>query len=326
MNGDAVPSDPIRAQLLHDYAQALRDCVCGAGETALVHAYELGRVAAGNGVGVVELASIHDAALRDVLGDRAPPPEVDQFFNEALSNFELTHRGFREANERLAAALHELEAFSYSVSHDLREPLRTISAFTRALADDLRHQLDERSRDHLRRVLAAAARMNELIDALLELSHIATAPLRRHHVDLSALATASIDELKRRDVSRRVYSTVTPGMYVEADARLMRIALDNLLGNALKFTIRQAIARVDIGFEQREREAVFFVRDNGAGFDMRYAEHLFVPFERLHGDRDLPGMGIGLATVRRIIDRHGGKIWADSAPGQGATFYFTLPS
>ncbi len=318
--------DPQRIQLEHEYSTALRDCVSGAGEVALAHAYELGRMAAGTGIGVVELAAIHDAALREVLGDTAPPPEVDQFFAEALSPFEMTHRGFREANERLEAAVRELEAFSYSVSHDLRAPLRTISAFTQALAEDLRYQLDEKSRDHLRRVLAAAARMNDLIDALLELSRISRSPLGRHQVDLSAVALAVVDELRRRDVTRKLGATVQPGLVVDADGRLVRILLDNLIGNAWKFTAKSSNPHVEVGAEQRPGETVFFVRDNGAGFDMAYAERLFTPFQRLHSEREYSGTGIGLATVKRIVERHGGRIWAESTPDQGASFYFTLPA
>ncbi len=318
--------DPKRLQLAHEYETALRSCVEGAGEVALAHAYELGRMAAGGGVGVVELATIHHVAMQAVLADRAPPPEIDQFFTEALSPFEMTHRGFREANERLEAANRELEAFSYSVSHDLRAPLRTISAFTQALAEDLRYQLDDKSRDHLRRVLAAATRMNDLIDALLELSQINRAQLGRHRVDLSALATAALDELKRRDVTRKIVGTIAPGMVVEADARLLRILFDNLLGNAVKFTAKLPAARIEVGMQRTDTDTVFFVRDNGAGFDMQYADRLFVPFQRLHNEREFGGTGIGLATVRRIVERHGGRIWSESAPGQGATFYFTLPA
>lgn len=319
-------TDPKRSQLEHEYATALRDCVGGAGEVALAHAYELGRMAAGSGIGVVELATIHDAALREVLGPTAPPPEVDQFFSEALSPFEMTHRGFKESNARLEAAVSELEAFSYSVSHDLRAPLRTISAFTQALAEDLRYQLDDKSRDHLRRVLAAAARMSELIDALLELSRISRAQLGRHRVDLSSVALAVVDELRRRDLSRKVIATVAPDLVADADGRLIRILFDNLLGNAWKFTAKQPTGRVEIGSETRDGETVLFVRDNGAGFDMAYADRLFTPFHRLHSEQDYAGTGIGLATVRRIVERHGGRIWAESAPGAGATFYFTLPS
>lgn len=318
--------DPKRAQLEHEYSTALRDCVSGAGELALTHAYELGRMAAGTGIGVVELAAIHEQALREVLGEQAPPAEVDQFFAEALSPFEMTHRGFREANERLESAVRELESFSYSVSHDLRAPLRTISAFTQALAEDLRYQLDDKARDHLRRVLAAAARMNELIDALLELSRINRAPLGRHRVDLSAVARAVLDDIRRRDVTRRLRANVALDLVADADGRLVRILFDNLLGNAWKFTAKSADPRVEIGSERRDGETVFFVRDNGAGFDMTYADRLFTPFQRLHSDREYAGTGIGLATVRRIVERHGGRIWAESHPGAGATFYFTLPA
>jgi light-regulated signal transduction histidine kinase (bacteriophytochrome) len=318
--------DPQRVQLEHEYSTALRDCVSGAGEVALSHAYELGRMAAGKGIGVVELAAIHDAALREVLGDKSPPPEVDQFFAEALSPFEMTHRGFREANERLESAVRELEAFSYSVSHDLRAPLRTISAFTQALAEDLRYHLDDKAKDHLRRVLAAAARMSDLIDALLELSRISRSPLGRHPVDISAVALAVVDELRRRDVSRKLGATVQPNMAAEADGRLIRILFDNLIGNAWKFTANTADPHVEIGSERRDGETVFFVRDNGAGFDMAYVDRLFTPFQRLHAEREYAGTGIGLATVKRIVERHGGRIWAESAPGQGATFYLTLPA
>jgi light-regulated signal transduction histidine kinase (bacteriophytochrome) len=317
--------DPKRAQLEHEYVSALRDCVGGVGEAALSHAYEIGRQAAGSGIGVVELATIHDHALREVLGEQAPPPEVDQFFSEALSPFEMTHRGFRESNERLEAAVRELEAFSYSVSHDLRAPLRTISAFTQAIADEMRYQLDDKCRDHLRRVLAAAARMNDLIDALLELSQISRAPLGRHEVDLSTIATVVIDELRRRDLSRKVLATIAPNMVVEADARLLRILLDNLLGNAYKFTSKLLAAKIEVGARSVAGETVYFVKDNGAGFDMEYADRLFNPFQRLHRDTEFSGTGIGLATVRRIVERHGGRIWAESSPDQGATFYFTLP-
>jgi light-regulated signal transduction histidine kinase (bacteriophytochrome) len=318
--------DPQRVQLEHEYSTALRDCVSGAGEVALAHAYELGRMAAGTGIGVVELAAIHDKALHEVLGQSAPPPEVDQFFAEALSPFEMTHRGFREANERLEAAVRELEAFSYSVSHDLRAPLRTISAFTQALAEDLRYQLDDRAKDHLRRVLAAAARMSDLIDALLELSRISRSALGRHTVDISAVALAVVDELRRRDVTRKLGATIAPGMVAEADGRLVRILFDNLVGNAWKFTAKTDSPHVEIGAERREGETVYFVRDNGAGFDMAYAERLFTPFQRLHSEREYAGTGIGLATVKRIVERHGGRIWAESAPDRGASFFFTLPA
>jgi light-regulated signal transduction histidine kinase (bacteriophytochrome) len=321
-----MSDDPKRAQLAHEYRSALRSASDGGGELALAHAYELGRMAAGSGVGVVELATIHADAVHAVLGAQAPASALDQFFAEALSPFEMTHRGFRDTIESLQAANRELEAFSYSVSHDLRAPLRTISAFTQALAEDLRYQLDDRSRDHLRRVLAAASRMNDLIDALLELSQINRVQLGRHEVDLSALATAVLDELKRRDVTRKIVGRVAPNLVVDADGRLLRILLENLLGNAIKFTAKLPAANIEVGCEHHAGETVFIVRDNGAGFDMQYATRLFIPFQRLHTEREFGGTGIGLATVHRIVERHGGRIWASGSPGQGATFYFTLPA
>jgi DNA-binding response OmpR family regulator len=230
------------------------------------------------------------------------------------------------ANAELALANRELEAFSYSVSHDLRAPLRTISAFTYALIEDFGETIDDRARDHIRRVLAATARMSDLIDALLELSRISRTPIGRHRVDLSQLAEVVLDELSRRDPMRSVGLDITPGLVVQADGRLMRILLDNLLGNAWKFTIRADPARIAVGSEAgADGETVFFVRDNGAGFDMSQVDRLFTPFQRLHQDGEFAGTGIGLATVRRIVERHGGKIWAEGSIDGGAKISFTIP-
>jgi two-component system, NtrC family, sensor kinase len=231
------------------------------------------------------------------------------------------------ANADLALANRELEAFSYSVSHDLRAPLRTISAFTYALIEDFGETIDDRARDHIRRVLAATARMSDLIDALLELSRISRTPIGRHRVDLSQLAAVVLDELSRRDPMRVVSLDITPGLVVDADGRLMRILLDNLLGNAWKFTTRADPARIAVGSEAgADGPAVFFVRDNGAGFDMSQVDRLFTPFQRLHQDGEFAGTGIGLATVRRIVERHGGKIWAEGSIERGAKISFTIPA
>jgi two-component system, NtrC family, sensor kinase len=228
-------------------------------------------------------------------------------------------------NEELAQANRELEAFSYSVSHDLRAPLRTISAFTHAIIDDIGEHADDGTRDHIRRVLAATARMSDLIDALLELARISRRPIGRHRVDLSHLAVLVLDELARREPGRCVGLEITPGLVVDADGRLMRILLDNLLGNAWKFTSGIAAPRIGLGSEHRDGESVYFVRDNGAGFDMSQVERLFTPFQRLHTGNEFAGTGIGLATVRRIIERHGGKIWAEGSLGGGAKISFTVP-
>ncbi|MEO7735072.1 MAG: response regulator [Kofleriaceae bacterium] len=229
-------------------------------------------------------------------------------------------------NLELARANRELEAFSYSVSHDLRAPLRTISAFSYAIIEDLGAQIDDKAHDHIRRVLAATSRMSDLIDALLELARISRTPIGRHPVDLSHLASAVFDELGRRDPARGVGLDVTPGMIVDADGRLMRILFDNLLGNAWKFTTGRDPAQIAVGREPVEGESVYFVRDNGAGFDMSQVNRLFTPFQRLHTDMAFSGTGIGLATVRRIVERHGGKIWAEGSVGLGAKISFTVPT
>jgi DNA-binding response OmpR family regulator len=228
-------------------------------------------------------------------------------------------------NDELAQANRELEAFSYSVSHDLRAPLRMIGAFTQVVVQELGDKVGDRGRDHLRRVLATTSRMSDLIDALLELSRISREPIGRHRVDLSHLAHSVLDELAVAEPRRDVGLEIAPGLVVDADGRLMRILFDNLLSNAWKFTTRCAPAQIVVGSERIDGEPVFFVRDNGAGFDMSEAGRLFMPFQRLHADRALTGTGIGLATVRRIVERHGGKVWAEGRLGGGAKISFTVP-
>jgi DNA-binding response OmpR family regulator len=227
--------------------------------------------------------------------------------------------------EELERKNSELEAFSYSVSHDLRAPLRSIDGFSQLLIEDHAGNLDEKGRDYLRRVREAAQRMGELIDDLLLLARISRAEITRDRADLSSIARLVVEELRKKNPERQVALCIEDYVFVEADSRLMRVAFDNLLGNAWKFTAKVPKARIEVGAEKQEGGTVFFVRDNGAGFNMSYAENLFRPFQRLHSESDFPGTGIGLATVHRIIDRHGGRIWARSAVDQGTTFYFTLP-
>jgi light-regulated signal transduction histidine kinase (bacteriophytochrome) len=219
----------------------------------------------------------------------------------------------------------ELEAFSYSVSHDLRAPLRAIDGFSRALEEDYAERLDETGREHLRRVRAAAARMRDLIDDLLRLSRISRAELRREGVDLSALAGTVIAALEKSGGERKVEFVIDPELNADADRRMLQVVLENLFGNAWKFTSKTAQPRIELGKKEQDGETIHFLRDNGVGFDMGHAGKLFAPFQRLHAEADFPGTGIGLATVYRIIDRHGGRIWAESSPGKGATFFFTLP-
>jgi DNA-binding response OmpR family regulator len=219
---------------------------------------------------------------------------------------------------------HELEAFSYSVSHDLRAPLRTISGFSQALLEDCRDTLDATGIEYLGRVQAAALRMGELIDDLLELSRVGRTELKRDRVDLSAIAQSIATELGERDSHREISIEIHHTPEVNADNRLMRTALENLVENAWKFTARTERARIEFGAYDQEGVIVYFLRDNGSGFDMRYAEKLFQPFQRLHSEADFPGTGIGLATVHRIIERHGGRVRAEGVIGEGTTISFTF--
>jgi PAS domain S-box-containing protein len=224
----------------------------------------------------------------------------------------------------LGALNRELEAFSYSVSHDLRAPLRSIDGFSQALAEEYGEQIDAQGQDYLRRIRAATQRMGELIDDLLTLSRVTRRELHRESVNLSALARTIAAHLENRDPGRRVEFRVADGLVASGDAHLLRVALENLLGNAWKFTSRQPAARIELGITTVAGERTYFVRDNGVGFDMTYSGKLFGAFQRLHRGEEFPGTGIGLATVQRIVTRHGGRIWAEAAVGAGATFYFTL--
>jgi signal transduction histidine kinase len=229
-----------------------------------------------------------------------------------------------ERTRELTLANKELESFSYSVSHDLRTPLRAVDGFSQALLEDEGGSISQDGRDLLERIRAAAGRMGLLIDDLLQLSRVSRAELRREPVDLSALGREVLEELRRREPERDVTVEVAPGVRALGDARLLRIVLENLLGNAWKFTSKRTGARITLFSEEREGRTDYAVRDNGVGFDMAYASKLFSPFQRLHKPAEFPGTGIGLATVQRIIHRHGGHIEAESSPGQGATFRFTL--
>jgi PAS domain S-box-containing protein len=225
---------------------------------------------------------------------------------------------------QLEAANKELEAFSYSVSHDLRAPLRSIDGFSQALLEDYADRLDAAGQDYLQRVRAATQRMGALIDDLINLSRLTRSEMQIDAVDLSALATGIAAELARDDPKRQVEFAITPGLVARADGGLIRVVLHNLLANAWKFTSGRPHAVIEFGTAAQDGGTTYFVRDNGAGFDMAYAAKLFGAFQRLHGVAEFPGTGIGLATVQRIIHRHGGRVWAEAAPDRGATFYFTL--
>jgi PAS domain S-box-containing protein len=241
-----------------------------------------------------------------------------------ISDRKRAEAELRKRSDALAAINEELEAFSYSVSHDLRAPLRAIDGFSQLLLDDYGERLDGQGRDYLTRVRAGAQRMAELIDDLLELSRVGRHELKRQRIDLSVLAGELVGNLRDGASRRNAEFVIAPGMQVDGDRRLIGVALDNLLANAWKYTARAEHARIEFGSYPDKGNTVFYVRDNGIGFDMRYADKLFGAFQRLHG-KEFEGSGVGLATVQRIIHRHGGRIWAESELGKGAAFFFTLP-
>lgn len=230
----------------------------------------------------------------------------------------------RQRTRELQAANDELEAFSYSVSHDLRAPLRSVNGFAQAIEDDPGNVLTDRSRRYFGKVRAASGRMAQLIDDLLQLSRTSRAVLTRTIVDVSEIAGDVVADLRSRDSGRDVEVFIQPGMIADADPRLLRIVLENLIGNAWKFTGTQPHPRIAVSASGGDEQRVFTVEDNGVGFDMAYADKLFGAFQRMHREEEFPGTGIGLATVQRIVHRHGGRVWADSQPGRGALFFFTL--
>ena len=235
-----------------------------------------------------------------------------------------TEEALAERSAALEAANKELEAFSYSVSHDLRAPLRSIDGFSQALLEDYVEKLDGQGKDYLTRIRAASQRMGQLIDDLLNLSKVTRAEIRREAVNLSELAKDLARELKQSDPQRQVDFAIQEGLEVKGDPRLLRVALENLFSNAWKFTSKHPRARIEFGVAQRDGKPTYFVRDDGAGFDMAYQGKLFGAFQRLHKATEFYGTGVGLATVQRIIRRHGGEIWAEAEVEKGATFYFTL--
>jgi len=226
--------------------------------------------------------------------------------------------------DELAAANKELEAFSYSVSHDLRNPLNRILGFSDVLLEDYSDKLDDEGKDHLNRVIKNATGMSRIMDDLLRLSRISRHGVQRQDVDLSKLAASVVAELREAQPDRGATVDIQEGIAAFADAKLIEVALSNLLGNAWKFTSKIKNARIQFGTSEQEGKIVYYVKDNGAGFDQSFSEKLFLPFHRLHSEEEFEGTGIGLATVQRIIHRHGGKVWAEGEPGKGAMFYFTL--
>jgi PAS domain S-box-containing protein len=239
-------------------------------------------------------------------------------------NEELEQRVL-ERTLQLEALNRELESFSYSVSHDLKAPLRHIKAFTEALKEDITSKQSIEGKNLIEKIRVSTKRMNNLIDALLELAHVSRQPLDRQTVNLSVIAHRIAHELQQTKPERRVTFSIEEGIFAQCDALLIHSVLENLLSNAWKYTSRHASAKIEFGATlQSDGSMAYFVKDDGAGFDMAYAEKLFGAFQRLHSEKDFPGIGIGLATVQRIINRHNGRVWAESNVGKGSVFYFTL--
>lgn len=276
---------------------------------------------------------VHDAVSPVVVGDRVAKlrgvmMDISErkHFELELSrlNAELERRVGRRTSE-LEAVVEELRSFSYSVSHDLRAPLRAIQGFGLALDREYRERLDSTGRDYLHRILGSADRMTKLIEDLITLSRVTHAEMRTETLDLSKIAEEVVADLRTAEPLRRVEVRIAPNLAAEGDARLVRVLLENLIGNAWKFTSHNVTATIEFGaLDHRVSKRVFFVRDDGAGFDQEFASKLFVPFQRLHRSTEFPGTGIGLATVSRIIGRHGGRVWAEGRERAGATFYFEI--
>jgi len=255
--------------------------------------------------------------MRDI-SDRVRAEEARQAVNEELE------RRVGERTQELLQANQELEAFSYSVSHDLRSPLRSMNGFSKALLDDYGDLLDDDGKDYLNRIMKAANRMGQLIDDLLQLASVGRSDLRRTRIDFSSLAHEVREQLLAAEPGRDVEFEIQPNLVIHGDLALLRVVLENLMGNAFKFTSKRTGARISVGSRETPSGQAFFVEDNGEGFDQLYASSLFQPFQRLHSPKEFPGTGIGLATVKRVVHRHGGDVWAEGRPGNGATIYFSL--
>jgi light-regulated signal transduction histidine kinase (bacteriophytochrome) len=238
-------------------------------------------------------------------------------------NVELEKRVAERTGE-LEIANRELEAFSYSVSHDLHTPLMILEGFSRELLNRHADQLDEDGRYYLERIRSVGKRMEGLIDAILRLSTLSKGKIIRDRVNLSTMGLLLVTDLRQREPERAVEVIIEPDLFVDGDKRLLKIALENLFSNAWKYTSKRESALIEFGCHEQNGEMIFFLRDNGVGFSMQYADALFIPFERLHSEAEFSGHGIGLATVKRIVEGHGGRLWGEGEVGKGATFYFTL--
>src|SRR5256714_659954 len=315
-------------QLLHtEFPQPLEEIIA----TVLAHGHWEGELARTRRDGGRIVVISHWVLHKDKLGEPSAILEVNNDITERKQIEEEVRRLNEELEQRVAertsqlqAANRELEAFSYSVSHDLRAPLRHINGFSQALLEDYADRLDEEGKGYLQEVRDASREMAQLIDDLLQLARVTRSEMRREAVNLSALVRAAVAELQKADARRNVSVQITDGLLTHGDKRLLQVMLGNLLGNAWKFTAKRQQAEISFGQTRQDGEVVYFVRDNGAGFDMAYVNKLFGAFQRLHSGKEFEGTGIGLATVQRIVRPHAAAAWAEGQVNEGATFYFTL--
>jgi light-regulated signal transduction histidine kinase (bacteriophytochrome) len=328
----------------HKYFSLLGDYLNEPTESLRQEAYQLARTAVSDEMSIIDLMQIHHDALAIILSLTDPLIYADkynianEFLREVLAPFEIIFRGYRDANNKLMELNNkleaktneliitnkELEAFSYSVSHDLKAPLRSMIGFSNILLENYLQVLDEAGQDLLKRIYNAGQKMEQLINGLLSLSRLSRQEILFRDFDLIEIARNVIEELHQLDPDRKVVFTMPNTMTVKGDANLLSIVLQNLLSNAWKFTSKQRSPQIELGVLEQNQEVIYFVRDNGVGFDMAYISKLFGVFQRLHSIHEFEGNGIGLATVQRIIERHGGRIWADGKVNEGAAFYFTL--
>ncbi len=318
------------------YQQSLRECIAGAGEIALQHGHELVRQAVRDGLWVMDIVSAQRRTLLELLADAETVNDCirvvkasQDFFTECLAPFELTHRGFLEVeslNNKLEVANKELESFSYSVSHDLRAPLRAIDGYSRMILKKQDEHFDEETRRQFQTIRDNVATMSRLIDDLLAFSRLGKQEMSKTNLDMEEMIREVWQNLLTINPGRNMTLCIEGIQAGMGDRSLIREVFSNLLGNAVKFTQKRDVARIEAGSHIEDNEMVYYVRDNGVGFDMKYYDKLFGVFQRLHSADEYEGTGVGLAIVQRIIQRHGGRIWAESKIDEGACFHFTLPA
>jgi light-regulated signal transduction histidine kinase (bacteriophytochrome) len=317
------------------YAAALANYLKVQDETVLSEAYELGRRAVNDGLGVLDVALMFQDALAGALHEQGESMRVvraAEFLFETLAPFEMTYRGYKEANdqlkqltEQLHAANKELEAFSYSISHDLRTPVRHIVAFSQRLLDEYKNALPSEGLRYVETIQHSAQNMKRMIEDLLNLARLDRQRLVRHPLDLNAVVAEVVRDLERDVTGRTIEWKIDALPTIDADPGLVKVVFTNLLSNAVKYTRNRTIAAIHVGRDPDESNVVVFVKDNGAGFDPQYTDKLFGVFQRLHPTEAFEGTGVGLATVERIVRKHGGTIWAEGVVDVGATFYLAFP-